>query len=801
MKIMQPEIAYIFVGGFYLAMSVLHFILFMYNRHRKANLVYSLGLAIAFINFTFIPISVDPAHRAVHDRINVLLSTLSNGALLYFISYYVIAYLIPQYKKSIRIFGLCYLTGFLLLCASYTTGNFFHGIDLALRISLYLIVAASCIIGLTRKVPNFILIVLATVLLIVSDMFVGDLFNIWGQGNYPYLRTLIVMIGFTTPFIAYSIFLSKDLALTSKKLMKEHIMNERLSREKYEQELVTRKILEAQNIELERSVFERTRQITMQKKELEMQAERIQEVDKIKSQFFANISHEFRTPLTLILSPVKKRLSEATNQKDVREYSIIYQNATRLLQLVNQLLDLSKLESGAMALKVSKTELITCLKPTAEAFRSLAEVKMIDFIIDFQAFTIPVYVDREKLEKVMNNLLSNAFKFTPEGGEVVVSVRSNTKSEKYPEGFAEIVVRDNGVGIASEHQRKIFNRFYQVDNSQTRQYDGTGIGLAITKEFVELHHGEIIVMSEVGKGTSFTVRLPLGHAHLQSDEVVESMESDESVVEPGIETVIRHEQFVVEQPNRETILIIEDNIDLRYYIRENLPPHYRVIEASDGSQGIEMALREIPDLIISDLMMPNADGITVCKKLKMDEKSSHIPIILLTAKADIESKLEGLDSRADDYISKPFDMDELKIRVKNLIDNRKKLQEKYAHQVMLKPRSLQVQSSDERFLQKILTIVENHIADTSFGVDLFAREVGMSTAQLYRKVNALTAQTPNDFIRNMRLQRAADLIHQRVGNVADVAYQVGFNNLSYFAKCFKEKFGETPSNYQKKVRV
>ncbi len=798
MKLMQPEIAYIFVGGFYLAMSVLHLILYMYNRHRKVNLVYALGLAFAFVNFTFVPISLDPTFTG--DKINVLLSTLSNGALLYFISYYVISYLVPKYKKSIQIFGWCYLAGFGLLAISYPIENIFYSIDLMLRSSLYLVVAASTVIGLQKKVPNFILIVMATVLLVAADILVADFFNIWGRGNYPATRTLIVLIGFTAPFIAYSTFISKDLAITSKKLMKEHVMNERLSREKYEQELITRKLLEAQNIELERSVFERTREISMQKEELEIQAEKIQEIDKIKSRFFANISHEFRTPLTLIQSPIKKRLSEATDPKDVREFSIIYQNSTRLLQLVNQLLDLSKIESGSITLRASKTELITTLKPMVEAFQSLAEVKMENFIIDFPALAIPIYADHEKLEKVINNLLSNAFKFTPQGGEINVTIRSLSKNENFKEGYVEIQVKDSGIGIAKENQQKVFNRFYQVDNSQTRAFDGTGIGLAITKEFVELHKGEIALTSELGNGTSFTVRLPLGNAHLLSDEFAEHEQSVQRELDT-IEIPVQAEPETIPSAYTETILIIEDNADLRYYIKENLPQHFHILEAGDGVVGIELALREIPDLIISDLMMPHADGLQVCKKLKADERTSHVPIILLTAKTDIESKLEGLNTGADDYIPKPFDMDELKLRVRNLIELRKKLQEKYANQIVLKPKDLQVQSTDERFLQRILAITENHIGNTNFGVDMFAQEAGMSTAQLYRKINALTGQTPNDFIRHMRLQRAADLIDKKVGNVAEVAYQVGFNNLSYFAKCFREKFGETPSDYQKKIKI
>ncbi len=794
MNIFQPEVAYVFVGGFYLAISVLHFILYIYNRHRRANLVYSLGMFMAFVNFAFVPISTQQNHTQSHDKINILLSTLSNGALLYFISYYVIAYLIPKYKTRIRAFGIFYLSGFTVLCTTFTTDTTFYAIDFLLRTSLYLVVAGSCVIGLSRKIPNFLLIVLATGLLVISDLLIGDVFNLWGKGNYPLMRILIVLIGFTTPFIAYSVYLSKDLAVTSKKLVREHIMNERLSQEKYEQELVTRKLLEVQNIELERSVFERTREISQQKEELEIQAKKIQEIDKIKSRFFANISHEFRTPLTLIQSPIKKRLSEATDPKDVRELSIVYQNSTRLLQLVNQLLDISKIESGSITLRASKTELITTLKPMAEAFQSLAEVKMVDLIIDFPALAIPIYVDREKLEKIINNLLSNAFKFTPQGGEINFNVRSFAPDQYFKEGFVEIRVKDSGIGIAKEHQQKVFSRFYQVDNSQTRSYEGTGIGLAITKEFVELHHGEIALASEPGIGTCFTVRLPLGNLFLLPDELTEYEPAAQEVTD-GIEIPVKEEAELMPSEYTETLLIIEDNTDLRYYIKENLPQHLHILEAGDGAVGIELALSEIPDLIISDLMMPHVDGLQVCTKLKADERTSHIPIILLTAKTDIESKLEGLNTGADDFIPKPFDMDELKLRVRNLIGLKKKLQEKYANQIILKPKKLPVQSMDERFLEKALAIVENHMNNTNFGVDIFARETGMSTSQLYRKISALTGHTPNDFIRNMRLQRAADLLNTKAGTVSEIAYQVGFNNLSYFAKCFKEKFGSTPSEF------
>jgi signal transduction histidine kinase/DNA-binding response OmpR family regulator len=791
MKLLQPEIAYIFVGGFYLAMSVLHFILYMYNRQRKANLIYSAGMWVAFLNFTLVPISTAENFTETSGKLNILLSTASNGALLYFISYYVIAYKVPSFRHAVRYYGVFYMTGLILLLVTFSSETFFYPIDTFLRSSLYLVVVISCVIGILKKVPNFYLIVVATLLLLVTDLFIRDLLNLWG-GNYPMGRLLIMIIGYTAPFIAYSTYLSKDLALTGKKLEHELIMNERLSRAKYEQELVTRKLIEAQKVELERSVQERTREITNQKKEIEKQAEKIREIDKIKSRFFANISHEFRTPLTLILGPAKKLLAQAARPDEIRDLSIIRQNAGRLLQLVNQLLDLTKIESGALSMKIAKTELIGCLKPTVEAFQSLAEVKMVRFKFEYQAFAIPIFLDVEKVEKVMNNLLSNAFKFTPAGGTVSVTVCTRKANERFRDGFAEIEVNDTGIGIAREHLPKIFNRFYQVDNSQTRDYEGTGIGLAITKEFTELMHGEISVVSEIGTGTTFTLRFPLGNSVMQNTGLASENQQDS---DQQLEDEMGLLANLSDNHARETILIIEDNVDLRYYIRDNLPENYHILEAPDGEKGIELALDNVPDLIISDIMMPKRDGIEVCRAIKNDERTSHIPVILLTAKTDLQDKLDGLNTGADDYIPKPFDVNELVIRTRNLIETRKKLREKFTGKIAIKPKEISVQSVDDRFLQKVISIAEENIGNSQFSVEKFSMEAGMSVAQLYRKLNALTGYTPNDFIRHMRLQRAADLFQQKVGNVADVAYQVGFNNLSYFAKCFKEKFGMSPSQF------
>lgn len=778
MKALHPEIAYVLVGGFYLAMSVLHLILFIYNRQRKANLVYSLGLSVACINFIFVPISVEPTYSETSEKFNILLSTISNGALLYFISYYVIALTISRYKRRIRAFGYLYSAGFACLIVTYSSDDIFYSIDTILRSSLYLVVGISCVVGIVRKVPNFYLIVTATLLLVVTDAVVSDIFEIWGKGNYPPGRMVIMTIGYTTPFITYSAYLSKDLALTGKKLMK---------------------LLEDQNLELERNVLERTREISAQKEELEAQSEKIRELDKMKTLFFSNISHEFRTPLTLIMSPVKKRLSEASDPTDIREFNIIYQNAKRLLQLVNQLLDLSKLESGSVVLRASTQDLVGILKPSVEAFQSLAEVKMVRMTFDGHDSRIPVYIDEEKIEKAVNNLLSNAFKFTPEGGEVSVRVRSLPANARFKDGLAEISITDNGIGIPEEHLPKIFERFYQVDASQSQRFEGTGIGLSIAKEFIDLHQGEIDVESELGKGTCFTIRIPLGKGNPEATAVTQANPDRDLKLTPTETPAMELQSETKDLRPSETILVVEDNVDLRYYIRANLMPDFRIIEADDGEKGIAQALDAIPDLIITDIVMPRANGIELCRKLKADDRTSHIPIIILTSKGKSDSRLEGLSTGADDYIQKPFDMKELLARVRNLIENRKRLREKFSSQILLRPKDTAVQSVDEKFLSRVLASVEDHIGDVQFSVDEFAREVGMSTAQLYRKLNALTGYTPNDFIRHMRLQRAADLMNGKAGNVAEVAYQAGFNNLSYFAKCFRDKFGKSPSEYLRSV--
>ena len=541
-------------------------------------------------------------------------------------------------------------------------------------------------------------------------------------------------------------------------------------------------------------LFVRNRLINRTKNE---QEKLFREVDQIKARFFANLSHEFRTPLTLLLGPIEKRLALSNSPEDRSELSVMHRNASRLLRLVDQLLDLSRFEAGTIRLRASAGELVGFTRTVMSSFQSMADSKGIRFPLKCAEDAVMLYFDPDKIEKVLNNLFSNAFKFTPEGGEIIVEVSQRLPDSAFKEGRVEIHVKDSGIGIAPEHLPKLFDRFYQVDSSMTRAFEGSGIGLALTKELVDLHHGKIAVESEVGKGTTLIVQLPLGSAHLRPEQITLAdmpAKAPDFLAEP-----ISEESAVEEVDPGEWVLVIEDNADLREHLRKELTPGYRIVLAKDGEEGIQLALKDVPTLIISDLMMPRKNGMEVCAMIKEDERTSHIPIILLTAKADAESRLEGFKKGADDYIAKPFSMNELRVRIDNLIEGRRKLQKKYAqHAIVYKPGETHSESIEEKFLKKAVNTIEVHIGDAAFSVEVFAREVGMSQVQLYRKLTALTNYSPNEFVRHMRLQRASDLLVSKAGNVAEIADQCGFNSLSYFSKVFKEKFGVTPSEVLKK---
>ena len=549
-------------------------------------------------------------------------------------------------------------------------------------------------------------------------------------------------------------------------------------------------------------LYQYDRKRTALRHELQMEkfsAEKLREIDEMKMRFFANVSHEFRTPLTLLLGPAEQLLEKLRDPEDWTRVDVIRRSGRRLLELVNQLLDISKLDAGRMKLRVEPIELVRFLRGLVFSFASLAERKQIGLRFDGpEKEVIVAYIDRDKVQKILVNLLSNAFKFTPEGGEIRVAVGV---AEGGSEGrVVEIAVSDSGAGIAAEKLEKIFQRFYQVDDSHVREHEGAGIGLSLTKELVELHRGEISVQSEPGRGSTFRVRLPFGKEQWKEEEIVEPVEgAGEVSVRPPViledEPVLREEEKPEEGGPEPLVLIVEDNADVRAYVRGSLVPEYRVLEAEDGRGGLEAASSVMPDLIVSDIMMPHIDGIELCRRVKSDERTSHIPVILLTARASDAGKLEGLETGADDYIIKPFDMQELQARIRNLIDLRRKLQEKYRRQCMLEPGDIPLESVDEKFLRKALEVVEAHLSDVDFDNTAFARELCMSRMQLNRKLQALTGRSIHEFIRRLRLQRAAKLLSSHWGNVTEVAYEVGFNSLSSFARSFREHYGVPPSEF------
>jgi signal transduction histidine kinase/ligand-binding sensor domain-containing protein/DNA-binding response OmpR family regulator len=523
-------------------------------------------------------------------------------------------------------------------------------------------------------------------------------------------------------------------------------------------------------------------------------SEKLQEIDALKTRFFANLSHEFRTPLSLIRGTVQKLQGQEVTASDQQaDYHLIGRQTGLLLEMINQLLDLSKLEAGKLSLNQQVFDLSRFLKNVSGSFASLFEVGKISYRYTVPILPVWVHMDQEKLGRIIANLLSNAAKFTSSNGEVRFA--ASIEAIEVDKSTLQIIIEDTGIGISKEHLPRIFDRFYQVDNTATRNYQGTGIGLAVVKELVELHGGTIVAESMEGKGTTFQVRIPLmmaaegkpKHDPLQDKHVTSSVTAEES-----------SEEVVMKHKNHElSLLVVEDNQDLRNFIVNCFSKDYSVRQAPNGEEGLRLAFETIPDLIISDIMMPVVNGINLCGQLKTDERTSHIPIILLTAKADIESKLAGLQNGADDYLIKPFNREELMVRVKNLVESRKVLKAKYSKRLIMQPSDVSVTSVDDKFIKKTLLILEGNLSNTDFDVNTFSKEIGMSHTHLHRKLTALLGQSPSELIRTFRLKRAATLLERKHGNVSEIAFMVGFNNPTYFTKCFRELFGQTPSEYAK----
>jgi two-component system, sensor histidine kinase ChiS len=534
----------------------------------------------------------------------------------------------------------------------------------------------------------------------------------------------------------------------------------------------------------------------------------LRNLDHLKSQFFANISHEFRTPLTLILGPVEQMLEASPDPKKQKSLLVMHKNAEKLLALVNQLLELSKLESGNYQLRAATGDLKGFLKGLVMSYASKAEQKNIQLNFDFdphiegKQFRELFYFDRDILEKIINNLLSNAFKFTPDNGSI--SLGACIKTVRGEGDLLEISLRDSGIGIPEEKLPYIFDRFYQVDSSAKRDYEGTGIGLAFVKELVKVHQGKIFAKSKPGKGTIFVLRLPMGKGHFLTEQIIKETKLTNGKENGAPKLPVQEPMQVFWDQNNQTapaqhlVLIVEDHEDVRNYIRGNLEEHYRIEEAANATDGITLASETMPDLIISDIMMPGMDGFELCSVLKTDVKTSHIPVILLTARAEDEDRLHGLETGADDYLTKPFSPKELLARVNNLIENRQKLREKFSSSAIIKPGEISVTPRDRVFMEKLVKVIEDNISNEKYSIEDLSHDVGMSQSQLHRKLKAVVNQTTNHFVRSIKMHRAKELLERDAGTIAEVAYMVGYDDPGYFTKSYKAFFGQLPSEVRKK---
>ena len=518
-----------------------------------------------------------------------------------------------------------------------------------------------------------------------------------------------------------------------------------------------------------------------------------EEMGEAKLRFFMNMSHEIRTPMTLIITPLLSLLKNENDPSRKSVYETIKRNAERILSLINQMMDLRKIDKGQMQMRMSETDLISFVKDIYDLFKSQAKAKNLTMFFNHDAETLPVWIDRSNFDKVVMNVISNAFKYTPSGGEIGIELT-------HDDHYATIAIHDNGEQIPEDKLDKIFERFYQTASSVNDRHAGTGIGLDLTRSLVELHHGTISAHN-LKQGCEFVITIPLGNAHLKPEEMILKKEDAVVAEEPVFEEEREMAMPIIDLPQnrRLTLVIAEDDDEIRDYLESELSNDYDVRTCSNGREALGEIHRIIPDLVISDVMMPELDGNALCSKLKSNPNTNYIPVILLTAKSRDEDKLEGLETGADAYIVKPFNMDILRRTVINLINSHRLLRLKYERNDDLEEQvdEIRLKSPDEKLLERIMECINKNLSNSDLSVDMIADQAGISRVHLHRKMKELTGQTPHDFIRNIRLKKAAQLLTTQGMNVTEIMYACGFSNSASFSTVFKKFYGMSPRDYMR----
>lgn len=550
-----------------------------------------------------------------------------------------------------------------------------------------------------------------------------------------------------------------------------------------------------ENKKINKKLEQQKEEISSQRNQLIELMSKVKEATDAKFNFFTNISHELRTPLTLIMGPLQDALSSAKLPFAIKNnLEFIQRNTLRLLRLINQLMDFRKIEERKMKLKATENNLGSFVSEITEAFTDAARKKNISFNTLIKSNHINVWFDVTMLDKVLFNLLSNAFKFTPDNGSINIMVDKSSDDKQ-----AIIKVEDNGVGMSTEDVEHAFDVFYQGHSST---FKGTGLGLALSKELIDLHHGSIVITSEKNKGTSFEITLPLGNAHFSADELSLEKNATQNSMDDvrnyttDVAPITLHKESSVEVEKEYTLLLVEDNDDLVKFLKQRLEYKYEIHTAENSENGISKAFDIVPDLIISDIILPGQSGLQLTEKLKQDIRTSHIPIILLTAKSSMEEQIEGVKSQADSFIVKPFNLEYLEEKIKNLLKNRSSLREHYTAELPVENRSNSSNKIDRKFISQFTAIVENNLSNEDFSVDDICKEIGISRVQLYRKVKALLGYNVNDYLLTIRLQKAKHLLTSEDNTISEVAFKVGFASQAYFATVFKSKFGCTPSEFK-----